>query len=142
MQIQLLTIIEVKNSSLCIFDRTAVQTYFIRNQTVDNYTLTNVASGGSIEFTIPGSSEEYIDVNDIILYILAKVTKADGKNITSADDKVGLKNLPIATLFQDVRNNFMSGIQAIHDRCHFGVDRTIEWTRKRFGPDVSRKFKK
>ena len=94
---------EVKNSALCLFDQPAVQTDFIRNQTVDYYPLTNVASGGPIEFTIPGSSEEYIDVNDIQLYILAKVTAADGKTaITSADDKVGLNNLPIATLFQDV----------------------------------------
>ena len=93
---------EVKNSALCVFDRPPVQTDFLRNQTVDYYPLTNVASGGPIEFTIPGSSEEYIDVNDIQLYILAKVTKADGSKITSATDKVALNNLPISTLFQDV----------------------------------------
>ena len=93
---------EVKNSSLCVFDKPAIQTDFIRNQVVDYYPLTNVASGGPIEFTIPGSSEEYIDVNDIQIYILAKITKADGSNIDSAADKVGLNNLPIATLFQDV----------------------------------------
>lgn len=93
---------EVKNSSLCLFDRPSVQTDFIKNQTVDYYPLTNVASGGPIEFTVPGSSEEYIDVNDIQLYILAKVTKADGTNIDTATDKVGLNNLPIATFFQDV----------------------------------------
>ena len=76
---------EVKNSSLCLFDQPAVQTDFIRNQDVDYYPLTNVASGGPIEFTIPGSAEEYIDVNDIHLYILAKVTKADGsKNVKNS----------------------------------------------------------
>ena len=93
---------EVKNSSLCIFDKPSIQTDFIRNQTVDYYPLTNVSSGGSIEFNIPGSSEEYIDVNDSNLYILAKVVKADRSKITSADDKVRLNNLPIATLVQDV----------------------------------------
>ena len=93
---------EVKNSALCIFDKPAVQTDFIKNQTVDYYPLTNVSSGGPIEFTIPGSSEEYIDVNDINLYIVAKITKADGTDIDSAADKVGLNNLPISTLFQDV----------------------------------------
>ena len=93
---------EVKNSALCLFDKPSVQTDFIRNQTVDYYPLTNVESGGPIEFTIPGSSEEYIDVNDIQLYILAKIVRADGKPIESTTDKVGLNNLPIATLFQDV----------------------------------------
>ena len=92
---------EVKNSSLCLFDKPAVQTDFIKNQTVDYYPLSNVASGGPIEFTIPGSSEEYIDVNDIQIYILAKILKADG-TVIDTDDKVGLNNLPIATLFQDV----------------------------------------
>ena len=81
---------EVKNSALCLFDQPAVQTDFIRNQTVDYYPLTNVTSGGPIEFTIPGSSEEYIDVNDIQLYILAKVTEADGKTaITQAPTRLG-----------------------------------------------------
>ena len=42
-----------------------------------------------------------MDVNDISLYVRAKVSKDDGTNIDAAD-KVGLNNLPIATLFQDV----------------------------------------
>lgn len=93
---------EVKNTALCIFDKPAVQTDFIKSQTVDYYPLTNVSSGGPIEFTIPGSSEEYIDVNDINLYIHAKITHADGTDIDSKDEQVGLNNLPISTLFQDV----------------------------------------
>ena len=71
---------EVKNSALCVIDRYLFQTDFFRNQTNDYYPLINVASGSSIEFTIPGSSEECIDVNDIQLYILAKVSKADGSD--------------------------------------------------------------
>ena len=93
---------EVKNSSLCIFDQPAVQTDFVSNTVTDYYPMTNVARGGPFEFVIPGSSEEYIDVNDIQLYVLAKVTKADGTDIVSKDDKVALNNLPISTLFQDV----------------------------------------
>ncbi len=93
---------EVKNSQLCLFDRPAVQTDFIRNTTADYYPLNNISAGGPFEFTIPGSNDEYIDVNDIKLYVLAKVTKADGKPIVTATDKVGLNNLPISTLFQDV----------------------------------------
>lgn len=93
---------EVKNSSLCIFDKPAVQTDFITNTITDYYPLTNVSAGGPLEFVIPGSADEYIDVNDIQLYILAKVLKADGTAIDTATDKVGLCNLPISTLFQDV----------------------------------------
>ena len=93
---------EVKNSSLCLFDEPAVQTDFITNIPTDYYPLTNVSSGGPFEFLIPGSADEYIDVNDIQLYILAKITKADGTDIDTVKDKVALNNLPISTLFQDV----------------------------------------
>ena len=92
---------DTRNSSLCIFDKPAVQTDIQQNHTTDYFPLTSVSSGGPIEFHIPGSAEEYIDVNDIKLYILAKVTKADGTDIEAAD-VVGLTNLPIASLFQDV----------------------------------------
>ena len=92
---------EVKNSALCIFDQPAVQTDIVKNIISDYYPLTSASSGGPIEFHVPGSSEEYIDVNDVNIYIHAKVTKADGSKIEAAD-KVGLNNLPIATLFQDV----------------------------------------
>ena len=92
---------QVTNSALCIFDRPSVQTAVIRNTTVDYYPLTNVSAGGPIEFFIPGSTEDYIDVNDISLYIKAKVTKPSGLPL-DATDKVGLTNLPIASLFQDV----------------------------------------
>jgi len=93
---------EVKNSSLCLFDKPPVQTDIISNQTVDYYPLTDPSSGGPIEFIIPGSKTEYIDLNDIQLYITAKVMNADGTKIDSAADKVGLNNLVISTLFQDV----------------------------------------
>ena len=92
---------EVKNTALCIFDQPGVQTDVVKNTVCDYYPLSSVTTGGPIEFHVPGSSEEYVDVNDIALYIRAQVTKADGKAIDAAD-KVGLNNLPIATLFQDV----------------------------------------
>ena len=92
---------EVKNSTFRLFDKPAVQTGFIKNQIVDYYPLINVSSGGPTVFTIPGSSE-YIDVNDIQIYVIAKVTKADVCKIVSIKDKVGLNNLAIAFLFQDV----------------------------------------
>ena len=72
-----------------------------KNQVVDYYPVSSVTAGAPIEFHIPGNTEDYIDVNDISLYLKLKVTKADGTDI-EATDKVGLNNLPIATLFQDV----------------------------------------
>lgn len=92
---------ETKNSSLCIFDKQPTQTDIIRSAVTDYFPVTSISSGGPIEFHVPGNTEDYIDVNDIYLHLKLKVTKADGTAIAAAD-KVGLNNLAIASLFQDV----------------------------------------
>ena len=93
---------ECKNSALCIFDKQATQTDIIRNSVIDYFPVTSISAGGPIEFHIPGSTEDYIDPNDLYIYLKVKVLKADGSAIDAAADKVGLNNLAIASLFQDV----------------------------------------
>ena len=90
-----------KPSALFIFDKPGTMTDIQKYQVVDYYPLSSVTAGAPIEFHIPGNTEDYIDVNDISLYLKLKITKGDGTDIDGAD-KVGLNNLPIATLFQDV----------------------------------------
>ena len=92
---------ECRNSDLCIFDRQHTQTDIIKSYVSDYYPITSISSNGPIEFHIPGNTEDYIDVNDIYLHLKFNVTKSDGTVIDAAD-KVGLNNLAIATLFQDV----------------------------------------
>ena len=92
---------ECKNSALCIFDKLHTQTDIIKSSVTDYFPITSLSSNGPIEFHIPGNTEDYVDVNDIHLNLKLKVLKATGKNIEAAD-KVGLINLPIASLFQDV----------------------------------------
>lgn len=92
---------EVKNSALCIFDRPAVQTDFVTNYTKSYFPINTLQTDGPLEFVIEGNSEEYIDVNDIKLYLQLKITKADGTDL-AAGDSCALINLPIASLFRDV----------------------------------------
>ena len=93
---------DCKTSSLCIFDKPGILTDIQHAYTVDYYPVSSVNSTAPIEFFIPGNSEDYIDVNDIKIYVKLKVTKADGSNIDQTKDIVGLTNLPISSLFQDV----------------------------------------
>ena len=92
---------EHRSSSLCVFDKPGTQTDILKSTTIDYYPLSSIGDGGPIEFYIPGNGDDYVDLNDISLYVRFKVLKSDGKPITAAD-KVGLNNLPIASLFQDV----------------------------------------
>ena len=93
---------EVKNSSLCMFDKPGVQTDFISNYRKQYFPFNTLDTAGPIEFRVEDNTDEYIDVNEIQLYLRAKVEKADGTAWDSAKDKVGLTNLPISTLWRDV----------------------------------------
>ena len=87
--------------STLYFDKQPVQTDIIKSYIADYFPISSLGSSSPIEFHIPGNSEDYIDVNDLYLHIKFKVIKRDGTDIADAD-KVGLNNLAIATLFQDV----------------------------------------
>ncbi|XP_069488967.1 uncharacterized protein F54H12.2-like [Ambystoma mexicanum] len=54
-----------------------------------------------IEFYISGSTEMYLDLNDKLLYLTCKITKADGSAIP-ATAKVATIAYPVATLFNQV----------------------------------------
>jgi len=92
---------ECKTTSLCLFDRTPIQTDIIRNYVSIRYPQTSIDSGSVIEFLIPGNDAEYIDVNDINLHVKFKIVNKDGTNLDDKD-KVAVNNLAIATLFKDV----------------------------------------
>lgn len=88
------------NSNLSLFDVRAVQTDIHSSKIVDYHPRSSEVSG-PFEFIIPGSAEDYIDLNKVDINIKFKILKADGSAIKAAD-KIGINNLPIATLFRDV----------------------------------------
>ena len=92
---------EYRSPALCIFDKPGTQTDILKSTTVDYYPLSSLGSGGPIEFHIPGNADDYVDGNDILIYVKLRVIKADGSALIDAD-KTALANLPIASLFQDV----------------------------------------
>ena len=92
---------ECKSSALCIFDEQDVQTDIIGNMVTDYYPLTSVQSGGPIEFFVPGTVDEYIDLSDLQILLNLKITKKGGGKI-AAGEKVCFVNQPLSSIFQDV----------------------------------------
>ena len=92
---------DCKSESLCLFDEKDVQLDITGNVVTDYYPLTSLSAGGPIEFTVPGSIDEYIDLSDIKLHVRVKITKKDGSSL-AATDEVCFVNQPISSLFQDV----------------------------------------
>ena len=90
-----------KSTALCLFDEADVQMDIIRSIRVDYYPETNITPGAPIEFRIPGTPDEYIDLGDIRILMHLKITNKDGTNLI-AGAKVGFINQPLSSCFQDV----------------------------------------
>ena len=95
------TVCECGKSELGLFDPRPVQTSMERAAYVDIHPLTNPSGGGPIEFFVPSSLDEYIDVNDIMLYLRGKVKKEEKSALTTSEE-IALTNIPLASLFSDV----------------------------------------
>ena len=79
---------ECKNSALCLFDEQDIQADIIGNSCVDYHPTTSLTSGGPIEFYVPGSSDEYIDLSNIYLEVTVKLSKlvtGASQPLTAAD---------------------------------------------------------
>ena len=63
--------------------------------------MASVESGGPIEFLIPGSGDDYLDLANTMLHVQAKVTRADGGDLDLADP-VGPVNNWLHSLFNQV----------------------------------------
>lgn len=65
--------------------------------------LTTLDSSNTVEFSIPGVGHEYIDPAHTLLYIKAKIVKADGSDIVAGDNSDATPvNYPLHALWSQV----------------------------------------
>ena len=93
-------------SELSLFDPQQFQTTMEKASWIDYHAISNLDTNGPIEFNIKGTSEDYIDVNDTMLYIKVKITKPNGVNLAGGAD-VAYSNMPLASLSADVQLSLM-----------------------------------
>ena len=74
-------------------------------QYVNFYPISEVSEDTPIEFSVTGSSREYISLRDTLLYIKAKIVKGDGSPQTS-ENNVGFINMPLHSLWSQVDVTF------------------------------------
>ncbi|XP_066486683.1 uncharacterized protein F54H12.2-like [Tiliqua scincoides] len=63
--------------------------------------LTAVTESSLLEIFIAGSGEDYMDLNNTLVYLRYKIVKEDGSNI-DRQDEVALVNYPIAPIFSQL----------------------------------------
>ena len=85
-----------------LFDPVNKQIVLDKAQWVDVHPLNNVSSDGPIEFTINGSSDEFLDLNNTMLHVRAKIVNAAGGANLVDSDKVAPVNNWLHSMFSDV----------------------------------------
>ena len=72
-------------TELDLFTVPPTQNSIIDNHVVEHQPMSSLDSGGPIEFLIPGSGDDYLDLANTMLHVQAKVTRANGDDLDLTD---------------------------------------------------------
>ena len=89
------------SSKLALFQKPYIESSVEEVQYINFLPTSTISDGSVIEFRIPGTSAEYIDLKRSRLKVKAKIVKGDDTPI-GQDSNVGLVNLSLASLFRQV----------------------------------------
>ena len=92
---------ECVKTELDLFTVPPTQTSIEKGRWEEVNPLAHIIESGPIEFVVPGTGDEYIDLASCLLYVKAKITNADGSNLL-ADAPVGPVNLWLHSLFSQI----------------------------------------
>ena len=86
-------------SNLALFTPKPTATGIEKIQYVEYRPVTQVTQGSPIEFNIPGSGMDYLDLKKTRLHVKARILRPDGNPVTE-QDQTSFINLPLATMFR------------------------------------------
>ena len=89
-------------SELDLFDEFPTQVAVEEGGWILYRPVSALTDGGPIEFSIPGSGDQYIDLRNTRFFVRCKITKADGTELDPAVDKVGPACNFVHTLFKQI----------------------------------------
>ena len=92
---------QCSKAELDLFTTPPVNISMERADYVTHRPLASLADGGPIEFHVPGSAQDYIDIGRSKLKLKVKISKADGSNLGDGA-KISTTNLLLHTLFPQV----------------------------------------
>ncbi|XP_069059611.1 uncharacterized protein F54H12.2-like [Pleurodeles waltl] len=95
---------ECAKSELDLFSLKPTQTSIENSFFMEVSSLAALTPLVPIEFYVSGSTDMYLDLNNTLLHLICKITKANGTNIED-DAKVAPIAYPIATMFNQVDIN-------------------------------------
>ena len=72
---------ESQQQSMSLFQATPIEKTIIKHKIVEYRSSGPISGGSTIEFYIPGTATDYINLKKSKLHVKAKVTKGDGTTI-------------------------------------------------------------
>ena len=78
---------EVLKSELDLFKKVSFQGSIENSQLIQYRPSSALNASTTIEFDIPISSDEYLDLQNVYLWVKGTVTKADGTNFLAAQNR-------------------------------------------------------
>ena len=89
------------NSELDLFGVPPTQTSVKHGTTVEYHPVAALIDSSPIEFNVPGSGEDYVDLANSFLHVTAKITNGDGTDLAPGT-AVGPANLFLHSLFSQI----------------------------------------
>lgn len=89
-------------SELDVFLVPGTQTSIDRGQWQDYYPIASLDGNGPVEFVVPGTPDEYVDLAHTRLYLRVKVTKPDGTVPGDGENIPGPVNCFLSSLFSQL----------------------------------------
>src|SRR5882757_6373729 len=94
---------EIMKSELDLFKKPTFQGSIENSQFIQYRPVSSLSESSTIEFDIPISPEEYLDLQNVYLWIKGKVVQQNGTDFPAAqDDRYSLINYALNTIFDQV----------------------------------------
>ena len=92
---------ESQQQSMSLFQPKPIEKTIIKHKVVEYRPSGPICEASTIEFNVPGTATDYINLQKSRLHIKAKVVKADGSPVTD-ENNVGAVNLTLHSLFRQL----------------------------------------
>jgi hypothetical protein len=106
----------IQPNDLDVFSTLPVQTSIIGDETIEYFPINPITATGPIQFDVPASYSQLMDPA-FMIYVTAKVTKADG-NAIAAGAAVAPTNYAVHSCFRSVAVKLNNALVALPDGCY------------------------
>src|SRR5260221_8395886 len=94
---------EVLKSELDLFKNISFQGSIENSQTIQYRPIASITDATSIEFNVPVSSDEYLDLQNVFLWITGQVVNNNGENFDKTqDNRYGLIHYGLNTIWDQI----------------------------------------